>query len=146
MDTASPVSALTRSMKARLPSTPPQNVSDDMPITRWSGSQVITSRMAIRIELRISARSVSKSASEPSAGLATYMRPAWHVTPGGASRAKSASTTVLVDGTMTPSFARYPVTSGTAPARRRRRGQAKARSSAWERSAIRSSASSMPTE
>ena len=33
--------------------------------------------------------------------------------PGGRTRAKSCSTTVLVDGTMTPILARYPTTSGT---------------------------------
>ena len=64
------------------------------------------------MEARISPSMASKAASESSTGCSMYMRPAWHVTPGGAIRLKSCSTTVLVEGTMTPSFARQPTTSG----------------------------------
>src|ERR1700730_3011285 len=73
----------------------------------------MTSRMAVVMEARISPSMASKAASESSAGCSMYMRPAWKVTPGGAMRLKSCSTTVLVEGTMTPSFARQPTTSGT---------------------------------
>src|SRR5215831_8323152 len=72
----------------------------------------MTSRMAVRMEARISPRIASKAASESSAGCSMYMRPAWHVTPGGAMRLKSCSTTVLVEGTITPSFLRQPTASG----------------------------------
>src|SRR5258705_9676583 len=72
----------------------------------------MTSRMAVVIEARISPRIASKAASESRAGLPMYIRPAWNVTPGGPMRLKSCSTTVLVEGTMTPNFARQPTTSG----------------------------------
>src|SRR5262247_2254868 len=69
--------------------------------------------MAVRMEARISPRMASKAASESRAGCSMYMRPVWKVTPGGAIRLKSCSTTVFVEGTMTPILARQPTTSGT---------------------------------
>src|SRR5215469_3702821 len=69
--------------------------------------------MAVRMEARISPRIASKAVSESRAGCSMYMRPAWKVTPGGAMRLKSCSTTVFVEGTMTPILARQPTTSGT---------------------------------
>src|SRR6478609_9606045 len=42
------------------------------------------------------------------------IRPAWNVRPAGRSTDRSCSTTVLVEGTMTATFARHPVTSGIA--------------------------------
>src|SRR5215470_12128043 len=69
--------------------------------------------MAVRMEARISPRMASKAASESRAGCSMYMRPVWKVTPGGAMRLKSCSTTVFVEGTMTPILARQPTTSGT---------------------------------
>src|SRR5499427_6302681 len=69
--------------------------------------------MAVRMEARISPRIASKAVSESRAGCSMYMRPAWKVTPGGAMRLKSCSTTVFVEGTMTPILARQPTMSGT---------------------------------
>jgi hypothetical protein len=51
-------------MNCALPCTPPQKVSDDMPMIRESGLQVITSRIATRMDPRIWASSASKFASE----------------------------------------------------------------------------------
>ena len=76
----------TRSMNCALPSTPPQKVSDDMPMISESGWQVITSRIATRMDPRIWTSSASKLASESMTGFSMYMRPVWKVTPWGAIR------------------------------------------------------------
>src|SRR5258708_23754169 len=68
--------------------------------------------MAVLMEARISPRMAWKAASEASTGCSMYMRRVWQVTPGGAIRLKSCSTTVLVEGTMPPNLARQPTTSG----------------------------------
>jgi hypothetical protein len=93
-------------MNERLPSTPPQNVSADIPIIMRSGSAVMTSRTAVEIDRRICPRRASKLSSESSAGFSMYIRPVWKVTPCGRSAFTSCSTTVLVEGTITPTLAR----------------------------------------
>jgi hypothetical protein len=54
-----------------------------MPITRWSGSQVMTRSIAAMISRRtVSIRRV-KSSSLRSGSFGIWMRPKWLVTPGG---------------------------------------------------------------
>ncbi|MFC6929120.1 hypothetical protein ACFQHO_01285 [Actinomadura yumaensis] len=65
-----------RRSKAALPSTPPQNVSADIPITSRSGSAVSTSRTALSIDARIWPSSASNPASSAMAGSGMYIDPA----------------------------------------------------------------------
>jgi hypothetical protein len=53
---------------------------------RASGLQVITSRIATRMDPRIWTIKASKEASESITGSSMYMRPVWKVTPWGAIR------------------------------------------------------------
>ena len=102
----SPAMSRTRAEKAALPSLPPQKVSADIPMRMWSGLQVMMSRTACGMVWRIRSRKYRNASSLLRSGASTRKRPLWNVTPGGRTRAKSCSTTVLVDGTITPILAR----------------------------------------
>ena len=102
----SPAISRTLAEKAALPSLPPQKVSADIPMRMWSGSQVMMSRTAVGMVRRIRSRKCRNASSLLRSGASTRKRPLWKVTPGGRTLAKSCSTTVFVEGTMTPILAR----------------------------------------
>ena len=77
-----------------------------MPMRMWSGSQVITSLTAPGMVRRILSRKYRKASLVLRSGASTRNRDEWKVTPGAPTALQSCSTTVLVDGTMTPILAR----------------------------------------
>src|SRR5262249_21350750 len=83
-----------------------------MPITKYSGSQVMTLLMASMTLLLMVAMPARKLSLLRLLTLGVKMRLKWLVTPAGRRQSKSGSTTVFVDGASTPNFRRQPKTSG----------------------------------
>ena len=73
--TLTPARASTRSRSLSLPSRPSQKVSDDIPMIRWSGSQVMTRSIAAISSPRTVSISLVKSSSPRSGSFGMWMRP-----------------------------------------------------------------------
>src|SRR6516165_824400 len=105
---APPATSSMRAVNRLLPSSPSQNVSEDIPRTNRWGWHVITARAASSIVARMLAISLLKSSSFLMGSSGMYKRPKWLVTPYGRIASISGCTDVFVDGAIMPSFRRNP--------------------------------------